>query len=103
MNSASQRSQLFKNTLRRNRTAPAPTDGAGSRPSGGTIGEKFLYYLRQEKKEMEIETAIWNGKKTKVIAVETFNSSKEALDFLKEIQNLDKEASLSVIAVRKGK
>lgn len=52
---------------------------------------------------MEIETAIWNGKKSKVLAVETFNSSKEALDFLKEIQNLDKEASLSVIAVRKGK
>ncbi len=52
---------------------------------------------------MEIEVAIWNGKKTKVLMVGTFNSSKEALDFLKEIQILDKEASLNVIAVRKVK
>ena len=52
---------------------------------------------------MELEVAFWNGRKSKVLAVETFNSSKEALDFLKEIQNLDKEASLSVIAVRKSK
>ena len=50
---------------------------------------------------MQIETAIWNGKKSKVLAVETFNSSKEALDFLAEVQKLDKEASLIVTAVRK--
>lgn len=52
---------------------------------------------------MELDVAIWNGKKNKVLAVETFNSSKEALDFLKEVQVLDKEASLTVSAVRKGK
>ena len=52
---------------------------------------------------MELDIAIWNGKKTKVLCVETFNSSKEALDFLKEIQVLDKEASLTVSAIRKGK
>jgi len=52
---------------------------------------------------MEIEVAIWNGKKSKVLMVGTFNSSKEALDFLKvkEIQVLDKDASLSVITARK--
>jgi hypothetical protein len=47
--------------------------------------------------------AIWNGKKNKVLTVETFNSSKEALDFLKEVQLLDKEASLTVSAIRKTK
>lgn len=50
---------------------------------------------------MQIETAIWNGKKSKVLAVETFNSSKEALDFLAEVQKLDKEASLHLTAVKK--
>lgn len=50
---------------------------------------------------MEMEIAIWNGKRTKVLAVETFNSSKEALEFLKEIQALDKDATLNLLAVRK--
>ena len=36
------------------RTAPAPTEGAGSRPSGGTIGENFPYYLRQEKRSDKV-------------------------------------------------
>ena len=48
---------------------------------------------------MKIETAIWNGKKTRVIAVPSFNSSEEALEFLKEIQKLDKEATLTVTSV----
>ena len=48
---------------------------------------------------MKIETAIWNGKKTRVIAVPSFNSSEEALDFLKEIQKLDKDASLTITSV----
>jgi hypothetical protein len=51
---------------------------------------------------MRIEVAIWNGKKTKVLAVEAFSSAKEALEFLAEIQKLDKEASLTVSSVRKG-
>ncbi len=50
---------------------------------------------------MKLDVAIWNGKKTKVLAVEEFSSSKEALDFLAEIQKLDKEASLTISAVRK--
>lgn len=50
---------------------------------------------------MTVEVAIWNGKKTKVLLVDSFNSSKEALDFLKEIQLLDKDASLTLTAVRK--
>lgn len=48
---------------------------------------------------MKIETALWNGKKTKVLAVPTFSSAQEALDFLKEIQKLDKDASLNITAV----
>jgi hypothetical protein len=48
---------------------------------------------------MKIETAIWNGKKTRVIAVPSFSSSQEALDFLKEIQKLDKDASLTITSV----
>jgi hypothetical protein len=50
-------------------------------------------------KKMKIETAIWNGKKTKVLAVPSFSSSQEALDFLAEIQKLDKDATLTVISV----
>ena len=48
---------------------------------------------------MKIETAIWNGKKTKVLAVPSFSSSQEALDFLAEIQKLDKDATLTVTSV----
>jgi len=48
---------------------------------------------------MKIETAIWNGKHTKVIAVPTFSTSDEALEFLKEIQKLDKDATLTVTSV----
>jgi len=48
---------------------------------------------------MKIETAIWNGKKTRVIAVPSFSTSDEALEFLKEIQKLDKEATLTITAI----
>ncbi len=48
---------------------------------------------------MKIETAIWNGKKSKVLAVPTFSTSDEALEFLAEIQKLDKEATLVVTSV----
>lgn len=48
---------------------------------------------------MKIETAIWNGKKSKVLAVPTFATSDEALKFLAEIQKLDKEATLVVTSV----
>ena len=48
---------------------------------------------------MKIETAIWNGKKTRVLAVPSFSTSDEALEFLKEIQKLDKDATLSVTSV----
>lgn len=48
---------------------------------------------------MKIDTAIWNGKKTKVLAVPSFSSAEEALDFLKEIQKLDKDATLSITSV----
>ena len=52
---------------------------------------------------MKIEAAIWNGKKTKVLAVITFNSTKEVLDFMKELQVVEKDATYTVTAVRKGK
>ena len=48
---------------------------------------------------MKIETAIWKGKKTRVLAVPSFSSSKEALDFLAEIQKLDKDATLTITSV----
>ena len=50
-------------------------------------------------KKMKIETAIWNGKKTRVLAVPSFSSSQEALDFLAEIQKLDKDASITITSV----
>jgi hypothetical protein len=50
---------------------------------------------------MKLEAAIWNGKKTKVLAVETFYSTKELLDFMKELQVIDKDASYNLLAVRK--
>jgi len=53
----------------------------------------------RERKKMKIETAIWNGKKTRVLAVPSFSSSQEALDFLAEIQKLDKDATLTVTSV----
>jgi hypothetical protein len=53
--------------------------------------------------KMEIEIAVWNSKKTKVLMVDTFNSTKEVLDFMKELQTVEKEASYTVTAVRKGK
>lgn len=51
---------------------------------------------------MKIEAAIWNGKKTKVLAVITFNSTKELLDFIKELQIVDKGASYNLLSVKKG-
>ena len=51
---------------------------------------------------MEIEVAIWNGRKSKVLFVGTFNSSKEALGFLAEVQKLDDKASLTICAIRKA-
>ena len=53
--------------------------------------------------KMEIEIAIWNSKKTKVLMVDTFNSTKEVLDFIKELQVVEKDATYTVTAVRKGK
>ncbi len=53
----------------------------------------------RERNKMKIETAIWNGKKTRVLAVPSFSSSQEALDFLAEIQKLDKDATLTVTSV----
>ena len=42
---------------------------------------------------------ISDGKKTRVLAVPSFSSSQEALDFLAEIQKLDKDATLTVTSV----
>ena len=53
----------------------------------------------RERNKMKIETAIWNGKKTRVLAVPSFSSSQEALDFLAEIQKLDKDATLTVTSI----
>ena len=52
---------------------------------------------------MEMEIAIWNGKKNKVLMVDTFNSSREALDFLREVQAIEKDATMQLVAVRKKK
>ena len=52
---------------------------------------------------MEINIAIWNDNKTKVLSVETFNSTKELLDFMKELQVVEKDAYYNVLEVRKGK
>jgi hypothetical protein len=51
---------------------------------------------------MKIEIAIWNSKKTKVLGIADFNSSKELLDFMKEFQLVEKDAGYSVISVKKG-
>ena len=52
---------------------------------------------------MKIETAIWNGKRTKVLGVETFTSTKELLEFMKELQVVEKDATYNVLSVRKDK
>ena len=51
---------------------------------------------------MKLEVAIWNGKKTRVLAVENFNSTKELLDFMKELQVVDKDATYNLVSVKKG-
>lgn len=53
--------------------------------------------------KMEIEVAIWNSKGTKVLAVEKFNSTKELLDFMKELRLVEEKASYNLLAVRKVK
>ena len=57
----------------------------------------------RNKMKMEIEIAVWNSKKTKVLMVDSFNSTKEVLDFMTELQKVEKDASYTVTAVRKGK
>ena len=57
----------------------------------------------RNKMKMEIEIAIWNSKKTKVLMVDSFNSTKEVLDFMTELQKVEKDATYTVTAVRKGK
>jgi predicted lipoprotein len=52
---------------------------------------------------MKIEIAIWNGKKTKVLGVETFTSTKELLEFMKELQVVEKDATYTLLSVRKDK
>jgi hypothetical protein len=59
--------------------------------------------LIERKKKMKINIAIWNSKKTKVLGVETFNSTKELLDFMKELQVVEKDATYNVLEVRKDK
>ncbi len=57
----------------------------------------------RNKMKMEIEIAVWNSKKTKVLMVDSFNSTKEVLDFMTELQKVEKDATYTVTAVRKGK
>lgn len=52
---------------------------------------------------VKIEVAIWNSKKSRVIGVETFNGAQELLDFMTEIQQIEKEAGYTVTAIRKDK
>ena len=52
---------------------------------------------------MKLETAIWNGRKTRVIGVETFNSTKDLLDFMKELHIVEPKATYNLKAVRKDK
>ena len=57
----------------------------------------------RNKMKMEIEIAVWNSKKTKVLMVDSFNYTKEVLDFMTELQKVEKDATYTVTAVRKGK
>lgn len=50
---------------------------------------------------MKLEAAIWNSKKTKVLAVLTFDGVKELQDFMKELQIVEKEAGYTISSVRK--
>jgi hypothetical protein len=50
---------------------------------------------------MKLEVALWNSKKTKVIGLAEFNSPKELLDFMKELQLVEKDAGYTISAVRK--
>lgn len=88
------RDTLYRDSIERN-----PARGLGVVP---LLTSSSKSEQGQEKK-MEMEIAIWNGKKSKVLMVDTFNSSREALDFLREVQAIDKDATMQLIGVRKKK
>jgi hypothetical protein len=50
---------------------------------------------------MKLETAIWNGKHDKCLAVLDFDSVKELEDFMKELHKVDDKATFTLRAVRK--
>ncbi len=51
-------------------------------------------------KQMKLDVALWNSKKTRVIGTAQFNSAKELQDFMKELQLVEKEAGYTISAVR---
>ena len=50
---------------------------------------------------MKLETAIWNSKKDKCLAVLDFDSVKELEDFMKELHKVDSKATYTLRGVRK--
>ena len=50
---------------------------------------------------MKIQAAIWNGSKSRILAIENFNSTKELQDFMKELHIVDSKASYNLTEVSK--
>lgn len=58
--------------------------------------------LREKDKRMQLEIAVWNSKKNKVLLVTTFNSTKELLDFMADLQKVEKDASYTLLSVKRA-
>jgi hypothetical protein len=50
---------------------------------------------------MKIKASIWNGSKTRILAIESFDSVKELQDFMKVVNELDAKASFNLMEVSK--
>lgn len=50
---------------------------------------------------MKIKASIWNGNKTRILAIESFDSVKELQDFMKVVNQLDDKASFNLMEVSK--
>lgn len=50
---------------------------------------------------MKIKASIWDGSKTRLLAVEDFSSPKELQDFMSVVNELDSKASYRLMEVSK--
>ena len=68
---------------------------------GGMVQAYNIRKRKEKEKEMKIIASIWNGNKTRILAIESFDSVKELQDFMKVVNQLDDKASFNLMEVSK--